>query len=186
MLESSLPENLSYHSYSHTVAVMSKAEEIMKSCALTPYEQSLVRSAGALHDIGFLVNPANHEVAGCKMAGEILPNFGFDDREIQVVCDMIMATKIPQSAKTLSEGILCDADLYYLGGDNYSIIADRLRQEWLNLGTRLTDDRWLEIQIGFIDNHEYYTEFCRDNLSEQKRLTSEKLKAERERLNSQE
>jgi len=185
MLESSLPKNLSYHSYSHTVAVMSKAEEIMKSCALTPYEQSLVRSAGALHDVGFLVNPANHEEEGCKIARDILPKFGFDDRNIKVICDMIMATRIPQSAKTLSERILCDADLFYLGGDDYSKIADSLRQEWMNLGSPMTDDQWLEVQIDFIGKHQYYTDFCRKMLTSKKQLNYQSLIADRERLNTQ-
>ena len=49
------------------------------------------------------------------MAKEELPKFGLSEKDIELICGMIMATKIPQNPKTKLEKIIADADLEYLG-----------------------------------------------------------------------
>ncbi|MCK9612757.1 MAG: hypothetical protein PHR81_00260 [Bacteroidales bacterium] len=41
-----------------------------------------------------------------------------------------MATKIPTKLKNKLEKLLCDADLDYLGREDYMEISNRLRREW--------------------------------------------------------
>ena len=52
-----------------------------------------------------------------------------DFDEIDAICEMIMATRIPQTPANLMQEILCDADLDYLGRDDYFMICDRLLME---------------------------------------------------------
>ena len=68
-----------------------------------------------------------------------------------------MATKIPQSPKTLAEKIICDADLDYLGRDDFEPISMRLYKEFISFKIIPDDAVWDKIQIGFFESHHYFT-----------------------------
>ena len=69
---------------------------------------------------------------------------------------MILATKIPQTPKNILEQIICDADLDYLGRDDYEKNSNFLLQE-LKLKNDVTELEWLKIQVNFLEKHTYFT-----------------------------
>jgi uncharacterized protein len=89
-----------------------------------------------------------------------------------------MATKIPQSPDNLLEKILCDADLDYLGGNNYGEISESLRDELGLNGIQLSAEEWLNIQIAFLEKHHYWTDFALSVLKPQKQVVLDRLRAE--------
>jgi hypothetical protein len=76
---------------------------------------------------------------------------------------MIMATKIPQTPHTQLEKILCDADLDYLGRDDFYETGKRLYQELSSRGYVETEREWNLIQKTFLEGHRYHTSFARKN-----------------------
>jgi hypothetical protein len=65
--------------------------------------------------------------------------------------------------------ILCDADLDYLGRDDFFMIAHRLQYEWNKLGVYPTTLRkWYELQLQFLDNHVYFTDAAKQTRNEYK------------------
>jgi predicted metal-dependent HD superfamily phosphohydrolase len=99
----------------------------------------------------------NHEERGCELARELLPSFGFAPGQIESICKMIMATKIPQSPRTRLERIIADADLDYLGRPDVRPIAQSLFEE-LRAHTGHPDEKsWNDIQVSFLQNHKYHT-----------------------------
>jgi uncharacterized protein len=76
---------------------------------------------------------------------------------------MIMATKIPQLPKNKLEEILADADLEYLGTPDYENKADDLFWEMKYVDPSLTEEKWIRIQISFLQKHRYFTKFCQLN-----------------------
>ncbi len=75
---------------------------------------------------------------------------------------MIITTKLPQSANTLLEKIICDADLDYLGRPDFFMISLRLKYEWDVLGIKPTTlKEWFKIQIDFLTSHKYFTDSAR-------------------------
>lgn len=108
----------------------------------------LLKTAAWLHDIGYIWDDKSHEERGCQFAKEFLPGWGFSIDEIDTICGMIMATKIPQSPNNLLEQIICDADLDYLGREDYFIISERLLDELKN-SRELSPSEWKKIQLGF-------------------------------------
>jgi hypothetical protein len=88
-----------------------------------------------------------------------LPSFGYTEAEIDLVCSLINATRLPQIANTKLEKILCDADLDYLGRDDFSMIAHKLRYEWEELGyLHSTLKEWYLLQVEFLEGHQYFTD----------------------------
>jgi uncharacterized protein len=128
----------------------------------------LLQTAAALHDYGFLGSHINHEERGCEEATKLLPKFGYSKNEIEIVCGMIMSTKIPQSPKTLLEQILCDADLFYLGSNYYFEIAGQFKDELTSLNVLKSEEQWKNIQVTFLENHKYHLPFTQQLLDETK------------------
>lgn len=162
-LVANLPPHLCYHSIEHVRDVVEKVHLHGTSEGLGEEDLHLLKTAAWLHDIGYIWDESNHEQRGVEFAREYLPTWGFSDESINVICGMIMATRIPQSPNTLLEQIICDADLDYLGRDDYFPISRKLFEE-INHSKIITEKEWKEIQIKFFEKHEYFT-----NSAKQKR-----------------
>lgn len=163
MLRKQLPRDLYYHGLHHTIDVLRSAQMIASEEGVTDDEMILLKAAVLFHDSGFTKIYRNHEELGCDMAKAELPAYGFTPAEIEKVCGMIMATKIPQRPTNKLEYIIADADLEYLGTDQFWKIGDTLFQEikaYLNVDS---ERQWNIIQMNFLKSHQYHTEFCRKN-----------------------
>lgn len=167
-MENELPANLYYHSVIHVKDVMHSAKQLAEMEGISAYEQELLYTAVSFHDCGFIFQSKDHEEKGCDIAREILPEFGFSTEEIERVCGMIMATKIPQSPKNLLEEIICDADLDYLGRDDFWSIGSKLYQELTELGILQNEEEWNKLQQKFLSSHVYFTESAK-KLREQRK-----------------
>lgn len=174
ILKRGLPDNLYYHGLHHTMDVLRSAEIIGKEEKVTEEEMLLLKVAALYHDAGFIKVYRNHEEVGCEMARKDLPGFGFTDEDIEIICGMIMATKIPQTPKTKLEYIIADADLEYLGTDDFKRIGETLFEEIkIYLGVE-SERQWNIIQQNFLRSHRYHTNFCKKN-REQKKQKNLKL-----------
>lgn len=163
-LENRLDRTLFYHGIHHTLDVVNASAEIAASEGVTDEESLLLlRTAAFYHDSGFMTVYQGHEEAGCLLAREVLPGFGYTEHQTETICGMIMATKIPQSPQNALEMILCDADLDYLGRDDFQGIAATLFEE-LKARDMVEDiPAWDAVQVRFLEAHSYWT------ASEQKR-----------------
>ncbi len=157
-LESQLDRTLFYHGTHHTIDVVNAAVEIAALERITDAESlELLRTAALYHDSGFMSAYQGHEEAGCALAREVLPGFGYNQVQIETICGMIMATKIPQSPKNALEMVLCDADLDYLGRPDFEAIAATLFEE-LKVRDMVEDiPAWDAVQVRFLEAHRYWT-----------------------------
>ncbi|MBS1919127.1 MAG: HD domain-containing protein [Bacteroidetes bacterium] len=117
----------------------------------------LLKTAALYHDSGFLHAYTGHEEAGCKIVRKELPHFGISTKQLDAICGMIMATKIPQSPKNKLEEIICDADLDYLGRPDFFKIGNTLFLEMKQRGMVNSEREWNQIQVKFLKAHHYFT-----------------------------
>jgi hypothetical protein len=75
---------------------------------------------------------------------------------------MIMATMLPQHATNKLEMIICDADLDYLGRDDFFMISHRLKLEWHEMGQTSRLIEWYKGQIEFLEGHHYFLESTKE------------------------
>lgn len=158
LMEKQLPTNLFYHSVYHVSDVMESAKQLAGMENLTNYEKDLLFTAVAYHDSGFLYQVKEHEARGCEIVREWLPEYGFNTEEINRICGMIMATRIPQTPHNLLEEIICDADLDYLGRNDFWTIGNKLFMELTDMGILKSEEEWNKLQLSFLTNHQYFTE----------------------------
>ncbi|WP_295676460.1 HD domain-containing protein [uncultured Mucilaginibacter sp.] len=156
-LKRELPAHLTYHSYDHVMDVCEAAENLGKLENITIHEMQLLLTAALFHDSGFIEGAANHEEGSCRIAELYLPNFGFGTGDIEKISGMIMATRLPQTPKNLLEQIIADADLDYLGRDDFFRISDLLYKEFAYGGVVKNIDEWNKLQVSFFESHYYFT-----------------------------
>ncbi len=157
VLKQGLSESLYYHCIEHTLDVVGAVERIALSEGVTNEDLFLLKSAATYHDAGFVECYDKNEPIGAKMAEEILPNYGYNQAHIDRIKELIFVTEIPHQPKNLLEQIICDADLDYLGRDDFHEIADRLRRELREHGKINSDRKWDEMQVAFLTAHQYFT-----------------------------
>lgn len=156
-LKKELPDNLHYHDLRHTTDVCAAVERIALMEGIEGDDIFLLKTAALYHDAGFVHQYANNEDIGAALAREVLPRFGYTQDQIDTICKLIQATKVPQKPSNHLEQIICDADLDYLGGDEFHVIADKLKRELMERDMIQTDKQWDELQIKFLEAHTYFT-----------------------------
>jgi uncharacterized protein len=161
-LAAELPETVTYHSLRHTRDdVVPAAERLAHAEGVNGEELLLLRTAAYFHDLGFVVRREEHEQAGAEIAAQVLPTFGYTPEQVEKICRMIMATRIPQSPTTLPEQILADADLDTLGSEHFWKQSEKLRAENEAFDGPMSDLQWYTTQVTFIENHRYWTASAR-------------------------
>jgi hypothetical protein len=156
-LRNELPAARTYHSLEHTLDVYASAIGIAEQEGITGEGLVLLKTAALYHDSGFLVQDTEHEEAGCRIVKEVLPGFGFSARQVDLICDMIMATRIPQRPRNKLGRVLCDADLDYLGRGDFESIGSTLFAEMRTYGVLGSERAWYELQERFLERHAYFT-----------------------------
>lgn len=162
MLRNNLPQNYYYHNPEHTIYVEETALEIGRYEACTGEELELLSIAALWHDTGYVKMYRHHEEESCSMARQFLPEYGYSIAEIDIICGIIMATKIPQTPKTKLEQILADADLEYLGSELFEVKSDSLFRELQSRNPLMTKEKWDQMQVSFLQKHHYFTRFCKE------------------------
>jgi hypothetical protein len=153
-----LPSSLAYHSLDHTLDVLEQCERIADAEGLTDKRlRFLLRLAALYHDTGYLQQYSQHEEASCRIFLSDTAHLNLSEEEKNDVLHLIMATKIPQQPATLAEKIICDADLDYLGREDFIPTGDKLRREFLHYGMVDNDTEWDKRQLQFLSSHRYHT-----------------------------
>ncbi|MBE9467936.1 MAG: guanylate cyclase [Bacteroidetes bacterium] len=176
-IEEKLSKSLFYHNLKHTIDVSVQVEIIGKKEGVTEEEMLLLKTAALFHDSGFIKSYTDHELIGIQIAGEILPKYGYSHKQIEVIGDLIFATKLPPKPKNKLEQIICDADLDYLGRVDYIPVSNNLFKELVAHKIIPNDiNEWNKTQIKFIEKHQYFTKTAKTLREVNKKLRLEEIR----------
>lgn len=157
-LEHELSPHLTYHSVEHTLKeVVPAVDQLATLEKLDRESHLLLLTAAYFHDLGFIYERQGHEAISIQLVEQILPGFGYTDDQIAVIRGIIQATCLPQSPSNLLERIMADADLDYLGHEDYWRRSSDFRKELDHYGKKFTDEEWLNFQLRFMQSHQYFT-----------------------------
>lgn len=176
-LKSELSLYLTYHSIGHVYDVLQAVEQHIAVSNVTAEQAALLRTAALYHDSGFTVQPDGHEEISCAIAQEMLPAFGYTTAQVAIICGIIMATRIPQSPQNGLEEILADADLDYLGREDFFDISATLFNELKYRGLAADENEWNKTQVKFFENHHYFTAYAIEKRSAVKAKNLEIIKS---------
>jgi adenylate cyclase len=175
-LEKELPPYLYYHNVKHTVDVVTEVELIGWTENCTDEEILLLKTAGLFHDAGHTVIYDGHEHEGTVLARAMLPKYGYSQAQIDRICNIIMATKLPPQPKDLLQDIICDADLDYLGRSDMIPVSNTLYKELKEQNKIGTLNDWNKLQVKFISGHQYFTKTARSLREVNKQIQIDRIK----------
>jgi len=148
-----------YHNVYHALDVFKSVAAYGISVNINADDLVLLKTAAVFHDIGIITSYEKHEEASVDVIKKVLPGFGYDDVQIEKISQLIMATKMPTNPKNELEKLICDADLDYLGREDYLEISERLRREWEVIRQiKYTEEDWLDYQLSYLVTHKYYSQ----------------------------
>ena len=150
-----------YHDLEHTKRVVKSAIKIGASYDLSDNEWKILLTASLLHDFGFIKSHINHEETGADIAELILKEYGYDHDQINSILSLILVTKAIAIPNNNLESIIRDSDLEYLGSNDFEKISEKLKEEWLICGVIPNDEEFYKIQLEFLINHQFHTEYMR-------------------------
>lgn len=158
-----LPKDFYYHDILHTVYVRDAVNALCKELGASEHQRQILTVAAWFHDLGFTQCMDGHEETGANMAEQFLSAHEVDESDIVIVRSCVLSTYYPQKPTTFLEKILCDADLMYLGSDDFLMFSNLLRREWeLTKSLRFTDEEWYKLNIRFVSNHHFHTPYCQE------------------------
>lgn len=174
-LRNGLSKDLTYHTVQHTLDILKHAKRIARNENIHSEEDLfLLKVACLYHDSGFLIAYKGHEEESCNFAKKELPAFGLTKKQVEIICSLIMATKIPQNPGNKMEEIICDADLDYLGTADFFKTSNNLFLELKKKGMVKSKKEWNSIQVSFLNEHRYFTTTSK-KLREQQKLIHLKM-----------
>lgn len=170
-------ERLTYHNLLHTEQVVKAVVKIANHYQLSDHDFFVVNVAAWFHDIGYLTNCERHEERGAALAKEFLGSKGAEPELTELVTNCILATKMPQRPVGLLEEIVCDADLFHLGSEDFKERNKLIRKEAIAfVGRDIDKEEWRSKTIVLFEMHHYHTDYCQDLLAAKKESNLKELK----------
>lgn len=158
LLGLALSEDHAYHDWPHAQDTARHATMYARREGISGRKTDLLKTAALFHDTGFTRGHEDHEAMSVRIAREALPSLNYSTQEIDLVSRLILVTRMPQQPASLLEKIMCDADLDYLGREDFIPRGDRLRHEWQVVkGVRYTDEQWCRMRLDLLSGHSYFT-----------------------------
>jgi uncharacterized membrane-anchored protein YitT (DUF2179 family)/HD superfamily phosphodiesterase len=176
-LENDLPAYYTYHNAAHTKSVIIAAGHLAQKENISGDDLTILKTAALFHDAGFLQQADGHEEISCIWAREHLPKYNYTDSQVEHICRIIMATRLPQTPADKLGEIICDADLFYIGKEGYAANAANLYKEFKHRGIVKTESEWPLMQVEFLSTHKFFTQSATDELDEAKQEILKELNA---------
>jgi hypothetical protein len=170
-------EKLIYHDKGHTEDMVNAAMEIGNHYQLNDRDFFIVQAAAWFHDLGYMVDIAHHEAQSAVLAENFLQKHNANEEDIDAIKACILATQMPQKPVTLLDKIICDADLFHLGTDDF-FKKDKLLLKEINAlyHKDLGKLEWRRKSIQFLEDHHYHTDYCQLLLNSGKEANLQTLK----------
>lgn len=159
--------DLYYHNLEHTQTVVKRTLEIASDYTFDEKEICILSAAGWFHDTGHLSGtPKLHEDRSVMIMKNFLKAYELEMAMMNRIESCICATKFPHNPKTLMDEIVCDADTYHLGTDDF-LTSDELLKREMQL-RNISIENWEENTLDLLLRHKYFTPYCQALLNEGK------------------
>lgn len=160
--------HLVFHNIEHTRAVVIRASEIAGHYDISDADMRIIQVATWFHDTGYLIGPpAVHEENSVILMKEFAEVEGLTQHEIEEISGCIMATKKVKDPETMLQKIVCDADSYHLGTNDFKKTNKQVYEEFYGLpGIDKPKAEFRQDTIAMLARHRYYTDYCNELLTD--------------------
>ncbi len=173
-----------YHNIDHTLRVVNAVELLSPTEELSDDEKEALLLAAWFHDTGYVKSCTKHEIEGMALVAGFLAENNASENLTSQVKSLINATSFKYEPQNKLEEIIRDADTSHLGSTEFLEITESLRKELkLVENKKISKLDWANGNLIFlIDNHQFYTDYAKQNWSPIKQDNIEKTKIDIKKL----
>ena len=178
LLSNKLSKSIRFHTLLHTQEVVAACEKLADYHQLGEDDRIALTVAAWFHDTGYTIGEAkDHETRSIEIATEFLNTHHASEELKNKIIGCINATRIPQNPTTTIEQLICDADLFHLGTNDFKEKSRLLREELEEFGEKEVSKKdWRKINIRFLEGHHYFTLYGKEKLQPVKEIHIAELK----------
>lgn len=179
-----MSKELTFHNLKHIKRTVNAANLLAENSGLSQHEKEILNIAAWFHDVGHIQVYEDHEEKSAQMAKQFLQENNYPSDKIDKILGCIRATRLAAEPTNFLEKIMQDADIIHLGKKNYFKRNKELRKEWHDvLGEEYSDEKWIENNIKFFQEHEFQTEYARSKFNQQRLINLAALQEKLDRKN---
>jgi len=152
-----LPDNLHFHSLEYARKVYNQSFLLCRAEEVEQEDRLLVRTAALMLYTGLTQSYANFENRSSVITRDILPHYHYSETQIDKICNLIMATKLPFQPNNILEKILIDTKMEFIGRPDYPAQIKLLYQEMLESGAKLNGQQFKKQQLELLYTFDFFT-----------------------------
>jgi len=152
-----LPESFHFHGPDYAKKVYDQSFLLCRSEEIEQEDRLLVRTAALMLFTGLIQEYHQFENRSTVICREILPDFSYSEVQIDRICNLIMATKMPFNPVNQLEKILIDARMDYLGRPDYTENIKLLYKELRETGSKINGQQFKKQQLELLYEFQYFT-----------------------------
>lgn len=158
-----------FYNLARTCEVVSRTEEIAANVSLSDSDRFVLLAAAWFQNTGRLFSTAG---APTEKSVDVARSFfatnpPADDGLTEKIETLVRYTAFTRPPENVREEVLHDANTYYLSQDNFKKLNKALRKEERLKGSN-KDLNWKQNTLAFLNQHNYYTPYCRTKLEKKK------------------
>jgi adenylate cyclase len=156
MFEEEAPPNLYFHNSVLAKNIINQVDLLSNAEKLNEEDYINLRLASTFLLTGYISDYEKPLDESCRIAQDVLPKYGFPEKNINAVKELISAAFI-QMPKTVSDNILSDARNDYLGRVDYIRLTEKLLKEETEYGMVSDTKIWFLNTMETLRNHKFTT-----------------------------
>ena len=157
-----MPFKRYFHGIAHTAEVVNQCEELAQIYDVPWTDAQTLFLAAWFHDLGYADGHEDHENRSVSLALTFLQDFSLPIASMEVVKNLIYATRKPYAPLTLLEKIICDANASYMASPAYLVWSQMRKQEMEAFAELIYKEKeWHARNIDMFLSHRYFTDHAR-------------------------
>lgn len=151
------PRSFHFHTRDHIKQIYNQTELLCRAENITEEDTLLILSASLLLYAGINESYEHFESKSVVIARELLPEISYSEKQIDAICNLILATKTPYKPQNKLESILIDAKMEYLGRPNFSRLIKLLYLELKSNEREIPMQKLIKEHIAILKEFKYFT-----------------------------
>jgi len=157
VMREELDVHLFFHDIRHTLDVLEQAVAIGAREEVTAEELCLLKIAALYHDYGYIKGRKDHEESSVLLFLRDASDYHLTSEQKQRIVSCIRATNFFRIPEGQLEKIIADANLDYLGREDFIQHDQTVYLEYLSEGVVTSRVQWYERLLKFLNTHQFHT-----------------------------
>jgi len=146
--------------------VYKQIDILIRNEGILDEEALILKTSALLFDLPFIIDSNGNEKKQLEFTVELLSRFKYNRDQIKEITQLMKLRNYLITPKSNLEKTLADALTFFYGKANFKDYLDKIYFQQKELQGIESDKKWFSEQIKYFENHQFYTRYAQENLSQ--------------------